>query len=380
MLLRSKKLLTPLTSVFVSVMFGACAHNHADEHGHKEEGHGHDHHDEIVMSPSDAARFGVRAEAISKAPFSEVIKTVGEIMPAASDRAVVSAPTAGIVRLARGIEVGANVRAGETVASVSAKNISGGDANSAAKANLNAAKRELDRLEPLLKDGLVTKKDYNEALRVYEEAKSSYSPTAAGGVASAPLAGVISELSVSDGAYVEAGQPIATIGRNNRLTLRALLPASEVAFLPRIATANFRPSKGGDVISLADRKGALLSSSTSGSGSTPGYVPVYFSFDSNGDVIPGVPADIYLVGSAKAEALTVPLEAISEQQGEKFVYVKVDDHAYRKQNVKVGRSDGKRVEILTGINDGDSVVTVGSTFVRLAETSTVVPEGHSHSH
>ena len=96
--------------------------------------------------------------------------------------------------------------------------------------------------------------------------------------------------------------------------------------------------------------------------------------------MPGVPAEVYLIGANKAESLSVPVGAVSEQQGENFVYVKVDDHAYKKQPVTLGRSDGSRIEVLSGINAGDSVVTAGSTFIRLAETSTVVPEGHSHSH
>lgn len=384
MLFKLSKPVAPSILLFATALFVSCSgHSHSDSHSAEaheaEHEHEHDHSDDIVMSPSDALRFGVKSEAIVMTPFAEVVKTVGEILPASSDRAVVSAPTSGIVRLARGIELGKSVRSGEVIASVSAKNVSGGDVNAAANANLQAAKRELDRLEPLLKDGIVTQKDYNEALRAYEEAKSAFSPVAAGGSAVAGIQGVISELSVNDGSYVEAGQTIAVIGRNSRLTLRALLPAAETAFLPKVATANFRPSRGGEMVSLADRNCSILSSSSTGT-TLPGYVAVYFSFDSNGDVVPGMPAEVYLIGKSKAEALAVPVEAVSEQQGENFVYVKVDDHAYKKQPVTLGRSDGRRIEVLSGVNEGDSVVTSGATFVRLAETSTVVPEGHSHSH
>ena len=382
MLFKLSKPVAPSLLLFSTAIFISCSgHDHSDAHPVETDSHEHkhDHEGEIVMSPSDADRFGVKADAVVRKPFAEVLKTIGEILPASTDRAVISAPTAGIVRLAKGIELGKNVRPGEVVAVVSAKGISGGDVNEAAKTNLQAAKRELERLEPLLKDGIVTKKDYNEALRAYEEAKSSYSPAAAGGSAVAGIQGVVSELLVSDGAYVEAGQTVAVIGRNSRLTLRALVPASETAFLPRIATANFRSSCGGDMVALADRKGKLLSSSVSES-PMPGYVAVYFSFDSNGDVVSGVPAEVYLIGSDKADAVSVPAEAVSEQQGNKFVYVKVDDHAYRKQPVSLGHSDGSRIEVLSGLNDGDSVVVAGTSFVRLAETSTVVPEGHSHSH
>ena len=111
-----------------------------------------------------------------------------------------------------------------------------------------------------------------------------------------------------------------------------------------------------------------------------GYIPVYFSFDNSGDIAPGTAADVYLIGSSKAEAITVPVSALSEQMGETFVYIKEDEHGYEKSPVKIGRNDGKRVEILSGVEAGDSVVVKGVTFVKLAETSTVVPEGHSHSH
>ncbi len=374
--------LSVVSPVLVSaVVLVACSHKHAEKHGENDgHGHNHDHQDEIVMSPKDAARFGVKVEAVGRSPFSEIVKVSGEIMPAATERAVIIATTSGVVKLAKGIEIGKNVKAGELIATISAKNLTGGDSNQTSLVTMQAAKRELDRLEPLLKDGLITKKEYNEALRAYEEAKSSYSPTAATGRAVSGMTGVVSVLAVNDGAYVETGQPIATITRNTRLTLKALLPSGDIDFLGKISTANFRPSHSDKIINLADRNGVLLSSSANGGGDTPGYLPVYFSFENYGDVVPGSPAEIYLVGSAKTEALTVPVEAVSEQQGTKFIYIKIDDHGYHKQNVTAGRSDGKRVEITTGLNDGDSVVTSGCTFIRLAETSTVVPEGHSHSH
>ncbi|MCM1075784.1 MAG: efflux RND transporter periplasmic adaptor subunit [Bacteroides sp.] len=362
----------------LSLAVSGCSHGHnleeTDEHGY------HDHHDDIVMSPADASRFGVEVDVVRKVPFSETVKVSGEILPAASDRAVVAAPTAGIVRLAGGVEVGKTIGGNETVASISAGNVSGGDANRTAKATLDAAKRELDRITPLLADGIVTKKDYNDALRAYEEAKSAYSPVAATGRASSPITGIISELLVNDGSYVEAGQPIATVARSQRLTLKALLPARYSDILPRIVSANIRPSHSESVFDLSDRGGKLLSSSSSAADATPGYTPVYFTFDNRGDIVPGSPTEVFLVGAQRSDVLTVPLSAISEQQGEKFVYVKEDDHAYEKRPVKVGRNDGLRVEILDGISEGDSIVSSGTTFVRLAETSTVVPEGHSHSH
>ncbi len=368
-----------ILSVFtIPALISSCAHKH--EQSAHEEGEGHDHHDEIMMSVEDAARFGVAVEAVESQPFAEVVKVFGEILPASADQSVVSAPTAGVVKLSRCTELGEKVSAGHVIATVSAKGVTGGDANVSAKAAMDAAKRELDRLEPLLKEGIVTKKDYNDALSAYELARSAYSPSAASGRAVAGISGIISALMVNDGAYVEAGQPIASISSSSRLTLKALLPARDAAFLPQIVSAAVKSSNDGGIIELAERNGKLLSTSASAASTAPGYIPVFFSFDNHGDLVPGTPAEIFLESSGKTDALTLPVSALSEQQGEMFVYVRVDDHAYRKQPVAVGRSNGKRVEILSGVNAGDSVVTEGSTFIRLAETSTVVPEGHSHNH
>ena len=76
----------------------------------------------------------------------------------------------------------------------------------------------------------------------------------------------------------------------------------------------------------------------------------------------------------------MPVSALSEQQGKYFVYVQVHDDAYDKRPVQLGADVGDRVEILAGLEPGEKVVTSGTTFVRLAETSGAAPEGHSPNH
>ena len=107
---------------------------------------------------------------------------------------------------------------------------------------------------------------------------------------------------------------------------------------------------------------------------------MYFEFDSDGSVVSGAFCEVYLRGAGKSRALTVPVSALSEQQGQLFVYVEAHPGAYRKQPVKTGCGDGHRVEVLSGLEPGDRFVAEGVTFVRLAETSDVKPEGHTHSH
>ena len=58
--------------------------------------------------------------------------------------------------------------------------------------------------------------------------------------------------------------------------------------------------------------------------------------------------------------------------------MQVDDDGYLKREVKPGQSDGERVRILSGLSGGERVVSKGAYQVKLAATSSIVPEGHTH--
>ena len=62
------------------------------------------------------------------------------------------------------------------------------------------------------------------------------------------------------------------------------------------------------------------------------------------------------------------------------VYVQKDKEHYIKKEIKTGARDGKRVEVLQGLQANDKVVTQGAIHVKLASQSGTIPEGHNHNH
>lgn len=363
----------------------AEGHDHeGEDHEHEGEGHDHDHEAAagiIKIEPEDAKRYGITTQIAEAGDFADAVKVAAEVLPSASDMATASAPTAGMIRLAPGITQGAVVKQGQVIAHVRATGVSGGDANAAAKVAVDNAKRELDRLTPLLADGLVTRGQYNEALAAYEAAKAAYSPAAAAGTVVAPRGGVITQVAAGEGAFVQTGDPVALVAANGRLTLRALLPARKASLLPTLSGAVITPTgASGEAIDLSAHGGRVLSSSAASASETPGYVAVYYTFDNTAPVVAGTAAEVYLRGAARKGVLSVPRKAIAEQLGEKFVYVFKGGHEYEKRPVRIGGSNGTDVEILDGLKAGEKVVVGGVSFVRLAEQATVVPEGHSHNH
>lgn len=368
-------LLIYISSCTPSAKDDGLGHNH--DHG----SHGGGNHGgEIVLSTEQAQKFGVYSQMVKPRDFNNIIKVSGQIESAPTEQSIVAATAPGIVKYTPGIVEGKIVSKGVIIARISSKSIAGGDPNESARIAVDATKRELDRLTPLHEDGIVSTKEYNAAKQVYEEACAAYSGTPTGGAAKASTSGAITQLLVKEGEYVATGQPIAVISGTTRLTLRADLPEKYYNQLATVTTASFKPSYSNEVIQLSEVNGKLVSVPTTATAQQTGYIPIHFSFDNNGSAIPGAFVEVYLIGNTKPNAIVLPVDAISEQQGKYYVYIKLDDECYEKRLVTIGSSNGTEVEILSGLSRKDEVVTKGAIIVKLAESSGAVPEGHSHNH
>ena len=74
---------------------------------------------------------------------------------------------------------------------------------------------------------------------------------------------------------------------------------------------------------------------------------------------PGMFADIKIYLNNQEKALVLPEEAILEDKGDKIVFIKKEG-TYYPQVVEVGAIEEGHVEILSGVQEGDEVVTVGN--------------------
>lgn len=364
-------------------------HDEHDHHGHVEaeahdEHEGHSHAgDEIVLPEGAAGRFGVETGEVASGDFAVSYRASGTVAPSGVADAVVSAPTAGIVHFAPGVNVGSDVSRGSAIATIDARGMSGGDSNAAAKAALDAAQTEYDRIETLYKEQLATVGERNAALAALNAAKAAYSPAASTGRATSPIAGTVTSFAVRQGQYVNAGDIIATVAAAGDLTLRIDLPQKHYSQAPQIADAVVEFPYLTEAVSLSSLGGRRIGSTPiAAQGQPSAYVPIYFSVPRGSGIIPGSTFTAYLLGAPRHDVVTVPVSALSEQQGQYFVYelMHADEGSFVKVPVRIGATDGRRVEIVDGIHPGATIVVNGVTTVRLAEAGANIPEGHSHNH
>lgn len=366
-------------------MLGSCGghegHDHESE-GEAKEAHAA-HADEIVLTPEKAQAAGVQVEEVQPAAFRSVIPTSGQVLAAQGDEATVVAAVSGVVNFTRSLIEGTQVSAGMALLTVSSQHIQEGDPVKRARIAYETAKSEYERAAKLVDKQIVSQKDFNQLKENYENARIAYealSPSKDGkGVAvKSPIGGYVKSCLVKEGDYVTVGQPLLTVTQTRRLQLKAEVSERYYAELKSIVSANFTTTYDDKVYRLDDLKGRLLSYGKS-SGDASYYIPVTFEFDNRGDVIPSSFVEVYLLSEERQGVISLPVSAITEEQGLNFVYLQVDAECYKKQEVKLGMNDGCRVEVLSGLKGGEKVVTVGAMHVKLAAAGNTIP-GHTHNH
>lgn len=381
-----------------------AGHDHSHEgHNHEHEGHDHEHEtaeehaghnheskatkhsDEIIFPKAQAAKTTFEVREIQPASFNQVVKTTGQVLAAPGDEAVIVATSNGVVSFSSNkLTEGTKVQKGQSLFQISSKDIAEGDYYTKVKATYEAAKASYDRAEALVKDKIISQKEFESTKLEFENAKTAYNAvsnnkTAKGVSVNAPINGHMKNILVKEGEYITVGQPLATVSQNQRLVLRAEVSQRYYNAMQFVKSANFKTPYDNKVYSLEDLNGRLLSfGKTSNENSF--FIPVSFEFDNKGEVIPGSFVEVYLISSPIENTLSIPVSALTNEIGIYYVYVQIDEEGYRKQEVALGANNGKEVQIIKGLHPGDRVVTQGAYQVKMASASGAIPHGHSHEH
>lgn len=341
------------------------------------------HSGEISLPAEKAEAAGVVSEIIRPGTFRDVIVTGGDVESAPGDAVTVVANVSGVVAFTGTMAEGLSVAKGQQLFSIKSDCLLDGDPVSRARIEYEAAKAEYERASGLVDDRIVSRKEFESIRAAYETARLRYEAIAGGDVSGgaavkSPVSGYIDGYVVGEGDYVSVGQTLATVSANRRLYLSAYVSERYASMLPRIEEAHFRLQSGDRVYSTTGLGGKLVSYGRNTGEASP-YIPVTFEFDRTDGIIPGSYAEIWLLGEERDNVISLPVSALTEEQGVYFVYIQLDADCYRKQEVKTGATDGQRTEILSGVNDGDRVVVEGAIHVKLASASNAIP-AHTHNH
>jgi RND family efflux transporter, MFP subunit len=168
----------------------------------------------------------------------------------------------------------------------------------------------------------------------------------------APLSGVVYDLPVRAGAYVNAGDLIASVGRLDKLRVRVYVDEPELGrvikgqpvtitwdALPGVSWSGVVDKVPSEIVPLGSRQvGEVLCAID----------------NTNGKLVPGTNVDAQLRTAAAPGALTVPKEAIRRIGSDPGVFLLSGGQvAWRK--VTIGLNSATRSQVVSGLSEGDSV-------------------------
>ena len=321
-------------------------------------------------------------------PFSEVIRTGGQILAAPGDEAVVSTQISGVVSFTgKNFVPGSSIPAGMSLFTVKSNEVvqsNLGAEVTKAETDLATAKKNFERASELIKDKIISEREFLEAQLRYENAQTQLKAVSVSRNfnqnrqrISAPMGGFLKNILVENGQFVSAGQALATISKNKKLLLRADVSQRYFSKLAAITAANFKTTDSEQVFNTRQLNGRVLSFGKTAEANSP-FVPFTFEIDNVGNFIPGSVVEVFLQASSQP-ALVVPVTALLEEQGVFYVYVQTEGESFQKREVKIGAADGLRVQILSGIAEGERVVTKGAYQIKLSTASGTLP-AHGHEH
>lgn len=321
-------------------------------------------------------------------PFSEVVRTSGQFLATPGDEALVIAQISGIVTFSgKNLVEGSTLGAGTTMFTVKSNEVvlsNIGAEVEKAENDLSIAEKNFNRASELVKDKIISEKEFLEANRQLENARTrlvnvsvSKSFNQSKQSVTAPIGGYLKNVLVENGQFVNAGQPLATISTSKRLLLRVEVSQRYFPKLTTFNAANFKTADGGQVFSTHDLNGRVVSFGKSAEAGSP-FLPLYFEVDNVGNFIPGSVVEVYLQ-SGSSPALVIPMSALLEEQGNYYAYIQMEGERFQKRELKIGGSDGMNVHVLSGIAEGERVVTKGAYQIKLSTASGTMP-AHGHEH
>jgi RND family efflux transporter MFP subunit len=343
----------------------------------------------VAFSKEMSWKVDFATEECRKELLGKTIRTMARIEPTQSGQHIISAKGCGIVTFTNNkhITEGTSVAKGQTLFHISGGDLA--DNNLALRyqeteSNYNLAKKEYERKSQLFEEQIVSESELLQAKHNFDTAEASYNNlkrTFANNqqTISTPTEGYIGQLMVRNGEYVETGQTLAVITKNNTLYVKAQLQPRNYHALKNATSANFRQTNSNKTYTLEELDGRLISYGKTISADNP-LLPVVYQIKNNADFLPGTFVELYIKTTGTEENITVPNTALVEEMGNYFVYVQLTPEYFEKREVKAGTTDGKRTAILNGIKTGERIVSKGAILVKLAQTTNTLDAHAGHVH
>lgn len=218
-----------------------------------------------------------------------------------------------------------------------------------AKANLTEAERALLQKPVLPEEYAALQASLDNARYTYAEAVKNLRETNV----TAPISGTILQVLVQPGNVVTTGTPLLEMADLTQLVVKARLDEIDIGKVAVGKKVNLTTNAYlGETFTGTISK---ISPQTVQAGNIQVFI-LTIDFNNKDNLLkPGMAVDAEIETESRTKVLAVPLEALRERQGKKYVFI-LKDGVVKEVEVTTGISNATQIEILKGLAEGDQVV------------------------
>jgi RND family efflux transporter MFP subunit len=336
----------------------------------------------VTLSKEAADRAGISVTQIAAQTVIDNLRVPGVVEPNAYRQVSVTPLVAGRV-IKVSVQLGDRVRKGQSIAQVYSPELAEARTKYvAAKAMLDAHDRELQRTQKLVEIGAASRQELERIhaehaaqtaelesararlrlLGADAETKTSDTQESATTTVVAPIDGIVTERLANAGVNVDPATKLLTIVDLSNVWIVADVYERDLQRVREgqraiVTTTAYPDQRLEGRVSFIDPQ---LNAAT-----RTAKIRIEVA-NPRADLRLGMYTDVGIESASLTSVLVVPKEAVQSVGERQVVYLSSANAPDRfvEREVRLGRSFGKQVEVLGGVNAGDSVVSAGSFYVR----------------
>lgn len=342
----------------------------------------------IHFSKEQSWEIDFATEPVKRIPFGQTIHSTAKVELPPSYETSYSAGTSGFVQFTQNNFIeGKEVKKGEALLAIVPKNLTGDNTDIAYSEARNAfaqAQKNYERKQTLANDRIISQSALEEARLQYENARIRFENfqknyNAGGQTIRSNSNGYLKNIAVSNGDYVEAGTPLFTLAKNDKVLLKAFIPQRYTRQIAGLYDAVIKCPGCGQTLPLRKQGGQIVSVGKS-LAENSFLLPVTLNLPGHSDLLPGSLTEVWLKCKNDSPVLVIPKSALIEEQGNFSVFVQLTPELFEQRRVIPGEDDGLFVAIEKGLNGTERVVTKGAILVKLAAASGNLDPHAGHVH
>ena len=273
------------------------------------------------------------------------------------------------------VDEGQKVRKGQTLFRLETQTLSQDAA--AARANVNAAQVEVDKLKPLVEKNIISNVQLETAKAKLQQAKSSDNSIAANidyGNIKSPVDGYVGSINLRKGALVSPSSQIPMTTVSDISKVYAYFSMNEKEYLDFIQNAEGKTIeekiKKLPKVQLLLANGSLyeeegtIETINSQVNANTGSISFRAVFDNPSRILTNGNSGKIKIPKVYTDAVVVPQEATYEQQGSIYVYKVGEDGMATSTKIETTAEVGNLYVVASGVQKGDKIVAKGANKLR----------------